>query len=438
MVELASSEKPRTATPSFSEALAFWLRLGLISFGGPAGQISIMQTELVERRRWIAQGPFMAGLNFSMLLPGPEAQQLATYVGWRLHGLKGALAAGGLFVLPGAVLLGLLAWLAAAHGDTEWVAALFDGFRPVVVAIIAVALWRVARRSLKGPLPWALALAAFAALAFLGLPFPLVIAAALALGAISARLRPGLFAHGGHGGTGSPAVAPGPAPAGGGARIARLVLLFAALWAGPVAATVWALGMDPWGGIAALFTKAAFVTFGGAYAVLPYVAAEAVEHYRWLSPAAMIDGLALAETTPGPLILVTQWIGWFAGFNRPGGLDPAVAGIIGAALTTYVTFLPCFLFILAGAPYVERVARNAYAAAALGAVTAAVVGVIASLGLYIGRVTLFPPAEGHALDVPALALALGALAALAFTRINIPLLVLLGGAAGLALRAAGL
>ncbi|HEX9809803.1 MAG TPA: chromate efflux transporter [Alphaproteobacteria bacterium] len=420
--------------PSFPEAFGFWLKLGLIGFGGPAGQIAIMQTELVDRRRWIDHGPFMAGLDFAMLLPGPEAQQLATYVGWRLHGLRGALAAGVLFVAPGAALLAALAWLAAAHGDSAPVAALFDGFRPVVVAVIAAALWRLARRSFRGPAAVAMAVAAFLALAVFAVPFPIVVGAALAVGAVSAHLAPGLFDHGVPSADSEVAPAPGPG------RALGLALLFAMLWAAPVALVVTALGPDPWGGIAALFTKAAFITFGGAYAVLPYVAAEAVNHYGWLAPGDMIDGLALAETTPGPLILVTQWIGFFAGWNRAGALPPAAAGLLAAALTTYVTFLPCFLFILAGAPYVERIARNRTAAAALGAVTAAVVGVIASLGLYIADATLWPlAADGtRGIDAFAVVLAGAALAVLLLTRLGIPWMVLAGGLAGLAARTLGI
>ncbi|MFT5539299.1 MAG: chromate transporter [Alphaproteobacteria bacterium] len=407
-----------------------------------------MQSELVERRGWISHGSFMAGLNFAMLLPGPEAQQLATYIGWRLHGLKGALSAGILFVAPGAVLLALLAGITAAHGKTAWVAGLFDGFRPVVVAIIAAALWRLARRNLKNPAAAGIALAAFAALALLNIPFPWVVGAALVIGAASRRFRPGLFA---------PAPPPETAPETGAKtapgthqetgpktqhtrRLFRLCALFAVLWAVPVVAVIAWLGWDPWAGIAALFTKAAFVTFGGAYAVLPYVAGEAVDAYKWIAPGDMINGLALAETTPGPLILVTQWIGWFAGYHQPGALSPIWGGVMGAALTTYVTFLPCFLFILAGAPYVERVTNNPYAGAALGAVTAAVVGVVASLGVYIGRAALFPgAARGDWLPDPfAAGLMLAALGGLLFTRIGIPWIVLAGGAAGLTARALGL
>ena len=356
--------------------------------------------------------------------------------------MRGALAAGLLFVAPGAVLLGFLAWLAAAYGDTRWVAALFDGFRPVAVATIAAALWRLAPHNLKSAAAWTLALAAFAALAVVHLPFPLVIGAALVLGAASARAFPGLFrfGHGAGPQADDPATPTAAAALGGKGRLLRLALVFGVLWLAPVALVVGALGVNPWAGIATLFTKAAFVTFGGAYAVLPYVAGEAVEHYGWLASGDMINGLALAETTPGPLILVTQWIGWFAGYNNPGTLAPVWAGVLGAALTTYVTFLPCFLFILAGAPYVQRVSNNVTAGAALGAVTAAVVGVIASLGVYIGRASLFPgAAQGDWMpDAFALALTLAALFALLRTRIGIPWLVVGGGLAGLAARAAGL
>jgi len=413
------------APPPFGAFCLYWLRLGLTSFGGPAGQIAMMQSELVERRRWIDQTRFLHALNFCLLLPGPEAQQLATYVGWRLHGMRGGLAAGGLFVLPGALILLGLSWLAAAHGDTGLVGAVFDGIKPAVVAIVLAAVWRMGRRTLKGPAALGLAAAAFLGLAVLGLPFPVVIALAALAGGLAAWRGKDWFA---------PAQVPAPdailppdrtpRPM----RLAALVLLFALLWAVPVGTVLLIFGTDPWMGIAALFTKAAFVTFGGAYAVLPYIAQQAVEVHGWLSPHAMVDGLALAETTPGPLILVTQYVGFLAGWNHPGGLEPLWAGVLGAALTTHVTFLPCFLFIFAGAPYVERLIHNRMAAGTLAAIAAAVVGVILNLGVYLGLAVLLP--DGRP-DIAAWAIMLAALYALVRRGIAIHWVVLAGAAAGL-------
>ncbi|NBB82872.1 MAG: chromate efflux transporter, partial [Alphaproteobacteria bacterium] len=339
----------RPPAPSLREAIGYWARLGLTSFGGPAGQIAMMQTELVDRRGWIDQRRFLNALNFCMLLPGPEAQQLATFVGWRLHGLKGGLAAGTLFVLPGAVVLLALAWIAAAHGDVPAVAAVFEGVKPAVVAIIAAALWRIARRTLDGAAPVALAVLAFLGLYVFGVPFPVIVLGAGLIGLAAGRA--GLAAFGRpNADDGPPAADPteptGPAER---RRLLRLLAVFAVLWAVPVAGVLAVLGTEPWAGVAWLFTKAAFVTFGGAYAVLPYIADQAVGTYGWLTPEDMIRGLALAETTPGPLILVTQFVGFFAGWTAPGAMPPFAAATIAAVLTLYVTFLPCFLFIFAGA-----------------------------------------------------------------------------------------
>ncbi|MCG5240158.1 chromate efflux transporter [Azospirillum doebereinerae] len=411
--------------PPFGAFCLYWLRLGLTSFGGPAGQIAMMQSELVERRRWIDQTRFLHALNFCLLLPGPEAQQLATYVGWRLHGMRGGVVAGGLFVLPGALILLGLSWLAAAHGDTGLVGAVFDGIKPAVVAIVLAAVWRMGRRTLKGPAAVALAAAAFLGLSVLGLPFPLVIGAAAAVGGAAAWRGKDWFTHP-HAPAGMAALPTDrePKPM----RLPVLALLFVLLWAVPVGAVLLVFGSDPWLGIAALFTKAAFVTFGGAYAVLPYIAQQAVEVRGWLSPHAMVDGLALAETTPGPLILVTQYVGFFAGWNHPGALPPLWAGVLGAALTTHVTFLPCFLFIFAGAPYVERLIHNPMAAGTLAAIAAAVVGVILNLGVYLGLAVLLP---GGQADAGAWAIMLAALYALVRRGIAIHWVVLAGAAAGL-------
>lgn len=418
------NDASRHEPPPFGLFCLYWLRLGLTSFGGPAGQIAMMQNELVERRGWIDQTRFLHALNFCLLLPGPEAQQLATYVGWRLHGIRGGLVAGGLFVLPGALVLLALSWLAAAHGDTGLIGAVFDGIKPAVVAIVLAAVWRMGRRTLKGPAAVALAAAAFLGLFALNLPFPLVIGAAALAGGVAAWSGRDWFAHP-H--PPDPAVLP-PDAASSPRRLLVLVLLFALLWAVPVGAVLLLFGGDPWRGIAALFTKAAFVTFGGAYAVLPYIAQQAVEVQGWLSPREMVDGLALAETTPGPLILVTQYVGFFAGWNHPGGLSPLAAGILGAALTTYVTFLPCFLFIFAGAPYVEGLIHNRLAAGVLAAIAAAVVGVILNLGVYLGVAVLLPDGKPDAW-----AWTISALALYALTRRNVAIhwVVLAGAAAGL-------
>src|SRR5258708_6357700 len=388
----STGEPPHGLT--FRDALRFWFRLGLISFGGPAGQIAIMQTELVDRLRWIDQRSFLNGLNFCTLLPGPEAQQLATYIGWRLHGVRGALAAGGLFVLPGAVVLLALSWIAAAKGDTSVVSAIFYGLKPVVIAVVAGAVWRIGRRALKTWQAGALPAAAFAAIFFFGIGFPGSGLRAALIGWILGRSGPSPFISGGHGpaaahdtAVGRTTIAPIRRPM---ARLLGILAIFIVLWAVPVAAVILWLGTKPFADIANLFTKAAFVTFGGAYAVLPYVADHAVNYYGWLTPDEMLNGMALAETTPGPLILVLQYVGFFAGWHNSAGLDPTLAAVVGAALTTYCTFLPCFLFIFAAAPYVENLHENKNIGSALGAITAAIVGVIPNLPVFLPQGVVLP------------------------------------------------
>ena len=425
------SAETNVAPPSFLAAVRLWLKIGVISFGGPAGQIAILHEELVERRGWIDERAFLTALNFCMLLPGPEAQQLATYLGLKLHGLRGAAAAGVLFVLPGAVVLFGLAWLAAAHGSWPPLQAAFKGMLPIVVALVAHAVWRIGARTLKTPAAWALAIGAFAGLGLAGIAFPLVIAAALAAGLVADRF--------------DIAIAPASLPEGAGAaapkdwaRIARrfagLSVVFGLLWAAPVGLVLARAGPKPFADVALFFTKAAFVTFGGAYAVLPYVAQGAVAHYGWLSRPEMVHGLALAETTPGPLILVTQYVGFFAGWNaaiagQAGGLSPLAAGALAAALTTWVTFLPCFYFVLAGAPLVERLARDRRAHAALSGVSAAVVGIIATLALSIAREAFRP---GGRLDLIAIPVALVAFVAAWRFKVAPLWLVVAGAAYGVA------
>jgi len=409
-----------SANPTFREALRFWLKLGFISFGGPAGQIAIMQHELVDNRRWIGQNAFLQALNFCMLLPGPEAQQLATYIGWKLHGLKGGLAAGILFVLPGALFLYALAWLAAAHGDSGPVAAVFAGLKPVVVALVLHALWRIGSKTLKTWLAGGLAVGAFAAIEIAGLPFPLVILLAGLIGWMTVR--------------GQGAAVPVETPVGklevaaGWTYVLRMALIYVVLLALPLLAVVAFAGPDPFLTLGRFFTQAAFVTFGGAYAVLPYVADAAVNQFQWLSPSDMMNGLALAESTPGPLILVLQYVGFFAGWNAPGNLTPLAAATLAAIITTYATFLPSIFLILTGAPFVERIARVKAAAGALSAITAAVVGVIGTLTLFFAREVLLR--EGG-VDFVAVAATLAAFLMLVRFKMGLHWVVLAGAVFGL-------
>ena len=366
-------------TPSLLDALPVWVKIGLLSFGGPAGQIALMQDEVVTRRRWVPGESFDRGLAFSMLLPGPEAQQLATWLGWRLHGLAGGLIAGGAFILPGAALMILLAWVAAAHGDVPWVAAIFAGVQPVVIALVLAALWRIASRALAHPAHWALAVLAFVALFWAGIPFPLVIAAAALAGLFVPGAPPA--AHGSAPGPASPARQGRQASTGHLWRHAAATLaLTAALVAAAFLLVRMTAGAAPFDDVAQLFTTAALVTFGGAYAVLPFVAGEAVGTYGWLDPAQMLNGLAIAEATPGPLILVNTYAGFFAGWGT--GTGTAVAT---ATLATFYTFAPSFALILAFAPAVERVSEIPWARKALAGVSAAIVGVILEPGVFPGR-----------------------------------------------------
>ena len=380
----------------FGQAARAWFAISLQTFGGPAGQIAVMQRHLVDERRWIGQRRFLHALNYCMLLPGPEAQQLAIYVGWLLNGVRGGLVAGTLFVLPGAVALLALSAVYVRFGDTTVVGALFTGLAPAVVAIVAQAVWRVGTRALTNPVLVGFAVAAFASLAVFGVPFPIVVAAAALVGWLLHRLRPQLVTAGdGHAGGGD-----GPQPLisddalhqdrPSARRAATILLTGLAAWFLPVAlvaATTGTGSVFTQQGL--FFSGTAVVTFGGAYAVLAYVAQRAVEHYAWLSAGDMVRGLALAETTPGPLIMVVQFVAFLGGYHHPGTLNPWAAGLLASALTTWVTFVPCFLFILLGAPYVERLRGNHALSAALTGITAAVVGVIANLGLYFAVHTLF-------------------------------------------------
>ena len=409
--------------PSFREALRFWARLGFISFGGPAGQIAILHRELVERKRWISEERFSAGLAFCTFLPGPEAQQLATYIGWSLHGVRGGLAAGILFFLPAAFLLLLLSFIRAEYGTLPFVAATLYGLRPVVVAVIGDAVLRMARRTLPSHHALAVAVLAFAAVFLLRLPFPWIVLLAALIGMLMTSFRPAVVA----------AEVPAGAPLGRqAARAGRVLALGLLFWIAPwFVLTSFGEDVKLFQHLYLFFTQAALVTFGGAYAVLSYVTQAAVEQFQWLSRPEVIDGLALAEATPGPLIIVLQYVGFLAGWNDPGGLSRGLSGTIGAAVTTYATFLPSLTLVFLGAPYVDRVQSLPRLAGSLRAIGAAVTGVIASLGLDYGLAVLRPGASSTSPDFFALASILAAAIALRLG-LSLGIVLLGGGAAGFA------
>jgi chromate transporter len=415
----------------FGEAFRFWVKLGFINFGGPAGQISIMHGELVEKRRWISEGQFLRALNFCMLLPGPEAQQLATYIGWRMHGAVGGLVAGTFFVIPSIFVLLLLSYLTVAYSDVRAVTGLLYGIQPVVVAIVAEAVLRIGGRTLHHAVLVAFAVASFVAIYFLSVPFPLVVAAAALAGFLLHFRYPDIFQAQGHGAadeedTTRETVNARPSML----RNLGLGGLFIALWVMPFGALVlWQGGEDVLVQQALFFTGAAFVTFGGAYSVLSYVADVAVNQYGWLTADQMVQGLGLAESTPGPLIMVTQYVGFLGAWKFSGPFDPLLYGTLGALTTTYVTFLPCFLFIFLLAPYVELLSRERRLQAALVGVTAAVVGVIANLAAFFGGRVLLP---GGGLDVFALVLAIFSFVVLRRFRVPIYLVVPAGAVVGMA------
>ncbi len=425
------------ATPSLAEATRVWAQIGLLSFGGPAGQIALMHRLLVEEKRWISDTRFLHALNFCMLLPGPEAQQLVTYVGWMLHRLRGGLIAGLLFILPGALVIFGLSCLYALAGHLPLVQGMFTGLKPVVLVIVVQALLRIGKRALTTVPLRLLALLAFLAMWLLQAPFPLVIALAAACGLLLAQ-RPAAADE-------AVGDVPDPTPRGGFAHAVRCLLTGGLLWLVPTALLFWVLGGDHvFTQIAGFFSKMAVVTFGGAYAVLGYVSQEAVQHYGWLQPGEMLDGLGMAETTPGPLILVVQFVGFMAAFRDPGALHPLLAGLLGSGLTLWVTFVPCFLWIFLGAPYMETLRQNRRLGAALAGVTTAVVGVIAHLALWFGSHVLFATHRtlafgitqvelpiARSVSVPSLLFA--ALAALLLLRLkwSIPLTLLLVGALGI-------
>lgn len=381
--------------PTFRQATRVWAKIGLLSFGGPAGQIALMHRELVEDRRWISESRFLHALSYCTLLPGPEAQQLAIYVGWLLHGTLGGVVAGVLFVLPGFFTILTLSIIYAEFHQVGWLVGVFFGLKAAVLAIVVEAVVRVGKRALRDTVSRAIATAAFVALFAFAVPFPVVVLVAGLIGFLGARYRPDLLSGGG-GHKGSAPELPAVIDASfvneqpSFARSARVIAIWGALWVSPMFVIVPLAGWsNSYLTIFGFFSQMAVVTFGGAYAVLAYVAQEAVQHFGWLKPGEMLDGLALAETTPGPLIMVLTYVGFLTGMRNPLGLDPLLAGVIGATLTTWVTFVPCFLWIFLGAPYIEGLRTNKALSAALGAITAAVVGVILNLAIWFGMHVAF-------------------------------------------------
>lgn len=387
-------------TITFREALRYWFKLGFISFGGPAGQIAMMHKDLVEKKKWIAEDHFLQALNFCMLLPGPEAQQLATYIGWLLNGKWGGIIAGGFFVLPSIFILWLLAWMYSSLGAIPAIAALFYGLKPAVVAIVLEAVLRIGKKSLKTRFLYSLAAAAFIGIYFFNVPFPIIVLSAGAIGYFAGTVVPRLFTSTPVNNTAPAAVTTisGKAASSGSPgwrRFVKVLFVFLVLWSLPlVLLGLWRGWNDTFIDIGILFSKAAVVTFGGAYAVLGYISQQAVSHYHWIMPEQMIDGLGLAETTPGPLIMVNQFVGYLAGYYHATGLSPALGGAIGGLLATWVTFIPSFMMIFLLAPYIELLRKNKQLGTALSAITASVVGVVLNLAVFFTYHTLVPDTGG--------------------------------------------
>jgi len=426
----------RPAPVTFWEAFRFWLKLGFISFGGPAGQIAIMHTELVERRRWISEKRFLHALNYCMVLPGPEAQQLATYIGWLMHRTWGGIVAGALFVLPSLFILGALSWVYVAFGQVPVVAGIFYGIKPAVTALVVHAAHRIGTRALKNGWLWGIAVASFVAIFALEAPFPLIVLIAALIGHVGGRMAPQIFVVGGGHGTSQQAYGPAlidddtPTPAHAHfsrSHLVKVLIIGLGLWAGAMALLLLTHGVDStltqmgW-----FFTKAALLTFGGAYAVLPYVYQGAVEHYHWLTGPQMIDGLALGETTPGPLIMVVAFVGFVGAWTQqvfgPDAL--MLAGAVAATVVTFFTFLPSFILILAGGPLIESTHGQLKFTAPLTAITAAVVGVILNLAMFFAYHVLWPQGLNGRFDGMSALMALGA--ALALFRFKLGVMPLLG------------
>lgn len=439
-----SDNPPNRPDPvSFWQAFGFWLKLGFVSFGGPAGQIAIMHQELVERRRWISEKRFLHALNYCMLLPGPEAQQLATYIGWLMHRNIGGMVAGGLFVLPSLLILMVLSWLYLAYGHVTAVAGVLYGIKPAVTAIVIFAAYRIGSRALKNWLLWTMAALAFLAIFLLDTPFPLIVLIAAILGAMGGKWLPEKFALGGGHSAAKQSYGPAliddntPTPSHalfGWSGLVKVTLAGLVLWGGGMS---WLCAQYGWHGALTqmgwFFTKAALLTFGGAYAVLPYVYQGAVDHFHWLMPQQMIDGLALGETTPGPLIMVVTFVGFVAGWSQQvfGGEQLFLAGAVAATVVTYFTFLPSFLFILAGGPVVESTHGNLKFTAPLTGITAAVVGVILNLAVFFAWHVFWPQGFAGTFDAISALISLCAFLALMRFKINVIPVIIACGSTGL-------
>ena len=449
--ETESKTRPKSRSVSFAEALRFWVKLGFISFGGPAGQIAIMHRELVERRRWISEERFLHALNYCMLLPGPEAQQLAIYIGWLLHRTWGGIVAGAFFVIPSIFVLLGLSYIYAAHGNVHAVAGVLSGFKPIVVAIVVEAVIKIGGKALKRWAHFLIALIAFISIYFLHIPFPIIVLGAAIVGLLGARYMPKVFA------AASPATKeadrktegagelmealplviddqapPPPHTLPNRLRTIKILATGLALWILPLLALIAWRG---WGSLHAqeyrFFTQAALVTFGGAYAVLAYVTQAAAGSFGWMTKVQAVDGLALAETTPGPLIMVLQFVGFMAAWNNAQGMGQTASAITGALVTTYVTFLPCFLFIFLGAPYIEILRGNKSLTGALSGVTAAVVGVVLNLSLVFGAAVILPHGLSGSMDWFAATMSVAAFIALYKFKVEVLWVVLAGGLIGL-------
>jgi len=433
------------AIPTRGEAFRYWLKLGFVSFGGPAGQIAIMHHDLVDSKRWISEQRFLHALNYCMVLPGPEAQQLATYIGWLMHRTWGGIVAGALFVLPSLVLLIALSWLYLAYGNVPVIAGILYGVKPAVVAIVLHAAWRIGSRALKRPVLWLIAALAFVAIFAFAAPFPAIVLVAAIIGYVGGRIAPREFAvggaHGGGKGTHPPAIIDDDTPAPAHARfawprLARVTIVCVALWAAALATLIALDGSGPLAQMAIFFSKAALLTFGGAYAVLPYVYQGAVETFAWLTPEQMIDGLALGESTPGPLIMIVAFVGFVGAWTKAvfGPAALVLAGIAGASVATFFTFLPSFFFILAGGPLVETTHGQLRFTAPLTGITAAVVGVIVNLAVFFAWHVFWPRgiASGWigGLDWTALAIGIAAAVTLFRFKANVILVILACGMAG--------
>ena len=429
-------QEAHTPHPSFWEATRFWIKLGFISFGGPAGQIAIIHEELVERKKWVSNERFLNALNYCMLLPGPEAQQLATYIGWLLHRLPGGIVAGAFFVIPSIFILFALSYIYAAYGAIPWVAAIFNGLKAAIMAIVVAAVIKIGQKALKNAVMVGIAAASFIAIFFLKTPFPLIVLSAGLLGLLGGLYWPDHFnvlkeKKGGDSEEGFVQICEDQVvchiqPSS--TRNWALIAAFVVLWALPLMGLHFLLSNRVFFQEALLFTKAAFLTFGGAYAVLAYIAQAGVEHFAWLTGPQMIDGLGLAETTPGPLIMVVQFVGFMAGWNYPGAWRPITGGLVGSLTATYFTFLPCFLFIFLGGPYIEKFRGNRKLSSALSSITAAVVGVVLNLAVWFGLQVLFPAAGGF--NLFALVIGLGAFVALQWLGAGIITVIAAAGAAG--------